>query len=107
MTHPPEIHVLARISLNPGTRAAWLAAFREVQPKVHAEDGCIAYEATADVPGVLGAQSLAGPDTVIIVERWRDAAALQAHSTAPHMTAYRAAVKPYVTGAVIEVLARL
>jgi quinol monooxygenase YgiN len=98
------IHVLARISLNPGTREQWLAAFRAVQPEVHAEDGCIAYDATADEPGVLGAQTLAGEDTVIIVERWRDAAALKAHSVAPHMTAYRAAVKPFVKGAVIEVL---
>lgn len=98
------IHVLARITLQPGARAAWLAAFRSVAPHVHAEDGCIAYEATADAPGVLGAQTLAGDDTVIIVERWRDEAALKAHSTAPHMTAYREAVKPLVAGVRIEVL---
>jgi quinol monooxygenase YgiN len=101
------IHVLARISLNPGTRAAWLEQFRQVAPLVHADDGCIAYEATGDEPGVLGAQSLAGEDTVVIVERWRDAAALQAHAVAPHMTAYRAAVKPFVAKAVIEVLTPL
>lgn len=98
------IHVLARISLNPGTREQWLAAFRAVQHEVHAEDGCIAYDATADEPGVLGAQTLAGEDTVIIVERWRDAASLKAHTMAPHMGAYRAAVKPFVAKAVIEVL---
>jgi len=98
------IHVLARLSLNPGTREKWLAEFRKMQPEVHAEDGCIAYDATVDEPGVLAAQALAGADTVIIVERWRDEAALRAHSTAPHMGAYRTATKPYVAGAVIEVL---
>jgi quinol monooxygenase YgiN len=98
------IHVLARVSLKPGARAAWLAAFRSIEPLVHAEDGCLAYEATVDAPGVLGAQTLAGEDTVIIVERWRDEAALKAHSAAPHMTAYREAVRPLVAGVRIEVL---
>lgn len=73
---------------------------------MHAEDGCIADE-TEDEPRVPGAQSLAGEDTVVIVERWRDAAALQAHAVAPHMMAYRAAVKPSAAKAVIEVLTPL
>jgi len=63
------IHVLARITLEPGARAAWLAAFLSVQPLVLAEEGCLAYENTADAPGVLPAQTLAGDDTVVIIER--------------------------------------
>jgi quinol monooxygenase YgiN len=104
MTADTQIHVLARITLRPGTRPAWLDAFRALRPHVIAEDGCLAYEATADVPGVLGAQTLAGEDTVVIVERWRDEAALKAHSTAPHMAPYRAATKPLVAEVRIEVL---
>ncbi|WP_144299955.1 putative quinol monooxygenase [Elioraea rosea] len=107
MTDASQIHVLARISLKPGARAAWLEAFRRVQKDVLAEDGCLAYDATVDEPGVLGAQVLAGPDTVVIVERWRDAAALRAHSVAPHMGPYREAVKPHVESVVIEVLKAL
>lgn len=98
------LHVIATVSLVEGWLEAWSRAFAEVRPAVLAEDGCDAYEATLDQPGVLGAQSPLPPDTVVIVERWRDAAALQAHSTAPHMTAYRAAVKPYVKGVAIHVL---
>jgi quinol monooxygenase YgiN len=98
------LHVIATVTLLPGQRDAWLAAFDRVRPAVLAEDGCDAYEATAEEPGVLGAQSPLPPDTVVIVERWRDAAALRAHSTAPHMAAYRAAVKPLVKGVAIHVL---
>ncbi len=99
-----QIHVLARVTLKQGARAPWLAAFRAVQPDVLAEDGCLAYEATVDEPGVLGPQVLAGPDVVVIVERWRDVAALRAHSVAAHMGAYREAVKPHVESVAIEVL---
>lgn len=98
------LHVIATVTLASGQRDAWLVAFNQVRPAVLAEDGCDAYEATIEQPGVLGAQSPLPPDTVVIVERWRDAAALQAHSTAPHMTEYRAAVKPYVKGVAIHVL---
>jgi len=98
------IHVLARITLHKGARPAWLSAFRAIEPLVAAEDGCLGYEATVDALGVLSAQSLAGEDTVVIVERWRDEAALRAHSTAPHMTAYREAVQPLVAAVRIEVL---
>lgn len=98
------LHVIATVTLAQGQRDAWFAAFNQVRPAVLAEDGCEAYEATVEQPGVLGAQSPLPPDTVVIVERWRDAAALQAHSTAAHMTAYRAAVKPLVKGVAIHVL---
>lgn len=98
------LHVIATVSLVEGGLDAWSRAFGEVRPAVLAEDGCEAYEATVEQPGVLGAQSPLPPDTVVIVERWRDAAALQAHSTAPHMTVYRAAVKPLVKGVAIHVL---
>lgn len=98
------LHVIATVTLAEGGLDAWSRAFAAVRPAVLAEDGCIAYEATVEQPGVLGAQAPLPPATVVIVERWRDAAALQAHSTAPHMTEYRAAVKPHVAGVAIHVL---
>ncbi len=101
------LHVIATVTLTAGGLEAWSRAFAAVRPAVLAEDGCEAYEATIEQPGVLGAQSPLPPDTVVIVERWRDAAALQAHSRAPHMTEYRAAVKSFVRGVAIHVLSPL
>ena len=98
------LHVIATVTLVPGQRDAWLAGFNAVRPAVLAEDGCEAYEVTVEEPGVLGAQAPMPPDTVVIVERWRDAAALRAHSVAPHMTTYREAVKPLVKSVAIQVL---
>lgn len=47
-----------------------------------AEDGCIAYAYAVD---------LLDPGLIHIAERWRDKAALVAHSKAAHMDAWRAA----------------
>lgn len=99
------LHVIATVELNPGTRAAFLAAFKQVVPKVHAEDGCIEYGATIDATGTgIDRQIPIGPDRVVIVEKWRDLAALKAHLVAPHMTGYRASVKDYVKATTLQLL---
>ena len=56
--------------------AAQIAATR-------AEDGCEHYGYSRDV---------LDPDTMIISERWRDRAALEAHFKAPHMAAFNTAL---------------
>jgi quinol monooxygenase YgiN len=89
------IHVIAFITCHPGQRDAVLAAMRENVPLVHAEDGCIEYQPVVDAPGLPFAAP-AGPDTVVVVEKWRDAAALAAHAAAPHMKAYGAKTKALV-----------
>lgn len=99
------IHVLATVELQPGTRSQWLAAFHALMPKVHAEDGCLAYEPCIDAESGLAAQVPIGPDRVVIIERWRDLAALAAHATAAHMGEYRARVKPFVKAMRLQVLA--
>lgn len=48
-----------------------------------AEDGCEYYGYARDV---------LDPDTMIISERWRDRAALEAHMKAPHMAVFNAAL---------------
>lgn len=98
------IHVLATIELVPGGREKFLAAFHALMPKVHAEDGCIEYGPTVDVRTSIGAQIPYRDDVVVIVEKWRDLAALEAHLVAPHMTPYRAEVKPLVVGTKLQVL---
>ena len=45
-----------------------------------AEDGCIDYAFASD---------LADPDTLILFERWRDQAALDAHGKSDHMAAFQ------------------
>jgi quinol monooxygenase YgiN len=80
------IHLLAIIVAKPGKRAELLAAIRVNCPTVLAEPGCLEYTPLVDATGTANAL---GPDAVLIVERWADAAALEAHGRAPHMAEYR------------------
>jgi quinol monooxygenase YgiN len=98
------IHVLATIELIPGGREKFLAAFHALMPKVHAEDGCLDYGPTVDVRTSIGAQIPYRDDVVVIVEKWRDLSALEAHLVAPHMTPYRAEVKPLVVSTKLQIL---
>ena len=47
-----------------------------LQEKVRAEDGCLQYDYHI---------SCELPDTVVLLEKWRDAAALERHLAQPHM----------------------
>jgi len=44
------------------------------------------------------------PDVVVVIEQWRDLAALKAHLVAPHMGPYRERVKDLVLGVQLSVL---
>ena len=90
------IHVIATIELVPGARDGFLREFRQVQPAVQREEGCLEYSAAIDLATGLAAQAPVRPDVVTIVEKWASLAALQAHLTAPHMLAYRPRVKDFV-----------
>jgi quinol monooxygenase YgiN len=98
------IHVIATVSLAPGTRARFLEVFNANVPAVHAEDGCIEYGAAVDLPSGHPAQAPARPDTVVVVEKWRDLDALRAHSAAPHMAAYRVKAKDYIVSVALQIL---
>lgn len=98
------IHVIATITLHPGTREKFLTEFRKLIAPVHAEDGCIEYGPTVDADTDVAAQVRAGEDVVVIIEKWRDIAALKAHSVAPHMQAYRPRVKDFVVSSRIQIL---
>lgn len=97
------IHVIATITLNPGTRGAFLDVFRWLTPLVRAETGCIEYQATIDVPTTIAVQEGPREDVVTVVEKWDTVEALYAHSQAPHMTEYRGKVKDYVVGVKLQV----
>jgi quinol monooxygenase YgiN len=99
------LHVVATITLHPGRRERFLKEFLAIVPEVRAEDGCVEYGAGVDVPSGLAAQPPLRSDVVVVVEQWRDLAALQAHLVAPHMMAYRERVKDMVVTVELQVLA--
>jgi len=78
------IDVIASIRVKPGHVQEHLAIFKANVPAVLAEDGCIEYYPALDVESGHPAQSK-DPNVVTVVEKWRDLAALAAHSKAPHM----------------------
>src|ERR1700741_4320828 len=98
------IHVIAIITAKPGQRETILAAAKANIPAVKAEAGCIEYAPAVDAEGLGSFQTKFGPDTFVFVEKWRDAAALQAHAAAPHMATYAGKVKDLIASRVIHVL---
>lgn len=98
------IHVIAIITTKPGQRETVLQAFRANVPNVHAEQGCIEYEATVDASPALKFQTPMGPDTFLVVEKWESTAALETHLAAPHMAAYSAKTRDLVAQRAIHVL---
>ncbi len=73
------IYVIASLEIQAGKRDAYLAEFAKVAPKVHEEDGCIAYDATVDVRTDIDIQKPYRPNTVTIMEQWESLEALGAH----------------------------
>lgn len=68
-----------------GRREALIAALREAIPAVHAEDGCQLYAIHDAADG-----------TVVMIEKWTDAAALSAHASGPAVAAMNTVVGPLV-----------
>ncbi len=98
------IHVLAITTTQPGQRDAVLEQFRANVPNVLAEQGCIEYAPAIDAAGGPSWAAPLGPDSFAVIEKWEDAAALEAHAVAPHMRAYGARVKDMLASRVIHVL---
>ena len=98
------IHVIATITVNPGTRSAVLDEFKRITPLVRAEDGCIEYQAAVDVLTSLASQDPPRPDVVTVVEKWASLEALHAHTKAAHMVEYRDRVKDLVKSVKLQIL---
>ena len=73
-------------------------------PLVQAEHGCIEYAPAVDCPTSIPVQNLLGDNTVVIIEKWSDVAALEAHLKAPHMADYRVKVNPFEKSVTLRVL---
>jgi len=98
------ICVLATIEIVEGRRDEFLAIFKELVPKVLAEEGCIEYGPWLDLPTNMGTQPPSRENVVVIVEKWESVEALETHLIAPHMLEYKKAVKDIVKGMSIQVL---
>ena len=79
----------------PGMAEAFVSALKDsgLQAAVRQEDGCLQYDYHI---------SCEAADTVVLIERWRDAAALARHSAAPHMAQIAAAKDGRVTHTRVE-----
>lgn len=75
------IVVMGHASLAPGEIERMADAMAAQVAATNAEEGCLHYGFSRD---------LNDPDRLIISERWRDRAALDAHFTAPHMATFNA-----------------
>lgn len=100
----PMIYVIATIEIAAGRRDEFVAAFQANVPNVLAEDGCLEYVPTLDLPTKIGAQAPLRESVVTIVEKWTSLEALEAHLVAPHMLAYRERVKHLVKSASLQIL---
>jgi len=98
------VHVLAVITAKPGMRESILQHFRANVPAVRAEAGCLEYGAATDADPALPFQTKFGPDTFVVVEKWESMDALKAHAAAPHMSAYGAKTKEFISSRVIHIL---
>jgi quinol monooxygenase YgiN len=98
------IHVVAVLTAKPGKREEVLRHFRANVPAVRAEQGCIEYGAAVDADPALPVQTKYGPDTFVVIEKWKNMDALAAHGKAPHMLAFGAKVKDLLAGRAVHVL---
>jgi len=99
------IHVIATVELVAGKREDFLAEFHQLVPEVLREQGCIEYGAAVDLATDIASQSPLRENTVVIVEKWDDVAALKTHLVAPHMNAYRQRIKDFVRETKLQILA--
>ena len=78
-----------------GVAQDFVRAIKEsgAQALVRAEDGCIQYDYTL---------SLEEPDTVVLLEKWRDSEALATHMQQPHMETIKELKSRFALDAVIE-----
>lgn len=98
------IHVVAIITTQPGKRDEVLNEFRQIVPLVHAEKGWIEYQPVIDATDAGDAQTAAGNDTFIVIEKWESLADLHAHSASDHMQAYAKKVGGLIADRRIHIL---
>ena len=95
------IHVIAILKAKTGMREALISHVQENIPAVLAEEGCIEYRPLIDFTSENGGF---GPDTLVMVEKWRDEQCLKNHAATAHMQRYRELVKEIIAERDIRIL---
>ena len=98
------VRVIASIRVREGALEEYVALFKGNVPNVLAEDGCIEYCPCVDADAGWPNQSL-DPCRMTVVEKWVSMDALQAHSRAPHMAAFRKRAAHLVEEVTLQVVA--
>jgi quinol monooxygenase YgiN len=102
--NPVMIQVIATILLQAGQREPFLTELRQLVHLVRQEAGCIEYEPNVDAPTKISGQSLVGENTVVLVEKWENVPALEAHLKSPHIATFLEKSKPWVAGLELAIL---
>ncbi|MEI6407066.1 MAG: antibiotic biosynthesis monooxygenase family protein [Actinomycetes bacterium] len=91
-----NIYLIMTYEVAPENHSAFVTAFNKLIVKsLTQDDGCMWYSMT---------KSTETENTFKLIERWRDQASLDAHSTSPSMDPYRAEIGPLVGTAHKEIL---
>lgn len=83
MTRSETVVVVARLYLVPGSLETATEVLRTAAPGILAEDGCLLY-----------APHIAENGDIVIIERWRDRQALDAHRTGAAVQVQRDGLAP-------------
>lgn len=86
-----DLQVVATIPAKPEAAAAVREALTTLAEATRGEEGCVAYDLF---------ESASAPGTFVTVERWRDAASLDAHMATPHVAAAFVAAEGALSGEV-------
>ena len=86
-----DLQVIATIPARPESAAVVREALTTLAEATRAEEGCVAYDLF---------ESGSAPGTFVTVERWTDAAALEAHMGMPHVAEAFAAADGALSGEV-------
>ena len=94
------VHVIVTMQVQAGRMAEFRDVARALGALVRAEAGCVRYEYTVDTASPLSIQEPIDDHRVTLIEQWESAAALAAHSRAPHMKKYGPLLAAVRSGAV-------
>jgi len=95
------IYVLAFVRTKPGMVSQALDIYRELVPKVMAnEPGCLAYAPTRDVDLSLPNQDK-DEDMIVVNERWKTIDDFKAHLNMPHSIEFRSKIRHYLNERII------
>lgn len=83
------VALIAKMKIKEGKMGEATELFRELVPKVGEEEGTMAYAVCRDK---------AHPDLLVVVERYRDREAIQAHSSTPHFKEFSKALGALLDG---------